>query len=207
MPRYNNDARVLEQFSDFKSISPATQLAVANMIEKGYFKGYNDGTIKAKKTITRAEAIVLLKRVFGRIITADLGNDAQNTTVNSNLTLAGRDITLKNLMIKGDLYISENAGKGTVTLDNVAVDGDIIVKANNAEYPILVNGCQYRGAIKLLYPATKDCFVDISSNGDKDSFGIGSPAPDFSLHNLKGEVVNLSDYKGKKIVLNYFATW
>ncbi|WP_019241385.1 MULTISPECIES: TlpA disulfide reductase family protein [Bacillus] len=32
-------------------------------------------------------------------------------------------------------------------------------------------------------------------------------APDFTLENLQGEQVSLSDYKGKKVILNFWATW
>lgn len=35
----------------------------------------------------------------------------------------------------------------------------------------------------------------------------GSPAPDFSLKNLKGEQVRLSDYRGQVVLLNIWATW
>lgn len=34
-----------------------------------------------------------------------------------------------------------------------------------------------------------------------------SPAPNFSLLNLKGEEVSLSDYKGKIVLVNFWATW
>ncbi|WP_141432356.1 peroxiredoxin [Bacillus sp. 03113] len=36
---------------------------------------------------------------------------------------------------------------------------------------------------------------------------IGSNAPDFELTNLFGEKVKLSDYRGKKVILNFWATW
>lgn len=32
-------------------------------------------------------------------------------------------------------------------------------------------------------------------------------APDFSLPDLSGKIINFSDYKGKVIFLNFFATW
>ena len=35
----------------------------------------------------------------------------------------------------------------------------------------------------------------------------GSQARDFSLHNLAGEKVSLSDYKGKVVLINFWATW
>ena len=36
---------------------------------------------------------------------------------------------------------------------------------------------------------------------------IGSKAPDFTLKTLDGNQVQLSDYKGKKVMLNFWATW
>ncbi|MGP4067942.1 TlpA disulfide reductase family protein [Halobacillus sp. B29] len=35
----------------------------------------------------------------------------------------------------------------------------------------------------------------------------GEKAPNFTVETLKGEVVQLSDYKGKKVFLNFWATW
>lgn len=35
----------------------------------------------------------------------------------------------------------------------------------------------------------------------------GEPAPDFSLKNLEGQEVRLSDLKGKGVVINFWATW
>jgi len=47
-------------------------------------------------------------------------------------------------------------------------------------------------------------------NDEKDALGgleIGAKAPDFSLKTLDGKQVELSDYKGKKVMLNFWATW
>ena len=35
----------------------------------------------------------------------------------------------------------------------------------------------------------------------------GEPAPDFQVTNLAGEPVHLSDYRGKVVLLNVWATW
>ena len=35
----------------------------------------------------------------------------------------------------------------------------------------------------------------------------GKPAPDFELATLDGDTFKLSDYKGKKVILNFWATW
>ena len=36
---------------------------------------------------------------------------------------------------------------------------------------------------------------------------VGLKAPDFELENLAGEKVKLSDFLGKKVMLNFWATW
>ncbi len=36
---------------------------------------------------------------------------------------------------------------------------------------------------------------------------IGNPAPDFTLTNMTGQKVSLSQYRGKVVVLNFWATW
>lgn len=41
----------------------------------------------------------------------------------------------------------------------------------------------------------------------KKALGIGVKAPDFELKTLTGETVKLSDLKGKKVMLNFWATW
>jgi peroxiredoxin len=35
----------------------------------------------------------------------------------------------------------------------------------------------------------------------------GKPAPDFQLATLDGQTIKLSDYRGKKVILNFWATW
>lgn len=46
------------------------------------------------------------------------------------------------------------------------------------------------------------------SEVDKDSYTkIGDNAPSFSFEIEKGKTVNITDYKGKLILINLFATW
>jgi cytochrome c biogenesis protein CcmG/thiol:disulfide interchange protein DsbE len=36
---------------------------------------------------------------------------------------------------------------------------------------------------------------------------VGKPAPDFVLENLSGQTVSLSSFKGKPVLINFWATW
>ena len=41
----------------------------------------------------------------------------------------------------------------------------------------------------------------------KKKLKVGSEAPDFSMFNQDGQTVKLSDFKGKKVLLDFWATW
>ena len=36
---------------------------------------------------------------------------------------------------------------------------------------------------------------------------VGEPAPDFRLENLDGQSISLSDFRGKPVLINFWATW
>jgi len=46
-----------------------------------------------------------------------------------------------------------------------------------------------------------------ANNDQLGGLKIGVKAPDFELKSLEGESVKLSDYEGKKVILNFWATW
>ncbi|MBX3001756.1 MAG: TlpA family protein disulfide reductase [Caldilineaceae bacterium] len=53
-------------------------------------------------------------------------------------------------------------------------------------------------------PAVSD---SAEMNGATIAARVGSIAPDFSLVTLTGEQVHLSDFQGKPVILNFWATW
>ena len=56
----------------------------------------------------------------------------------------------------------------------------------------------------LILLQTKDTFYNPS---DGSQLAKGLPAPNFSLPGLDGQMVRLTDYRGKVVLLNIWATW
>ncbi|UOQ93993.1 TlpA family protein disulfide reductase [Halobacillus shinanisalinarum] len=50
-------------------------------------------------------------------------------------------------------------------------------------------------------------YVAINLGQNSTAAEIGDPAPDFTLEDMDGNMVSLSDYQGQFVVLNFFASW
>lgn len=59
----------------------------------------------------------------------------------------------------------------------------------------------------LLMISLGGCASQDPATRGRESALIDKPAPDFTLRDLKGNQVSLSDFRGQPVVLNFWATW
>lgn len=64
-----------------------------------------------------------------------------------------------------------------------------------------------RGAILLIMLTAIGYTLYLNFFKEKDPVSVGSIAPNFSLETFEGERVQLKDYRGKGVFLNYWGTW
>ncbi|OGO84910.1 MAG: hypothetical protein A2Y24_02325 [Clostridiales bacterium GWE2_32_10] len=114
----------LNNFTDNSSIPDYAKANVAALLEKSYIKGYEDKTFKASNNITRAEAVKMIDNVMGELYSTE----GEYTGTYKNVTVNTSDVTLKNEIITGDLYLTQGIGDGDITLDGVTVTGDTVIK-------------------------------------------------------------------------------
>ncbi|ADQ45037.1 glycoside hydrolase family 16 [Caldicellulosiruptor kronotskyensis 2002] len=116
---------VLDKFSDSDKIPSWGKEALSAMIEKGYMKGRSGNVIAPNSPLTRAEFVKLIDKIVGELVTTEgtrTGNVAGNLVVNT------KNVTLKNMVIDGDLYLTQGVAEGAVQLENVVVKGRTIIK-------------------------------------------------------------------------------
>ncbi|MGI6533560.1 MAG: S-layer homology domain-containing protein [Peptococcia bacterium] len=119
---------VIEHFKDKAKVASWSKEAIGLIVQCGYMRGYPDGTFRPKESITRAEIISVLDRVVGTLLNrpGTYGKAEETTTIEGNVVINSPDITLRNIIITGDLYLTEGIGDGTVVLENVTVEGIVV---------------------------------------------------------------------------------
>ena len=127
------------KFADQADISDWASGSVEALYSQGFVSGNPDGTFAPQRTLTRADVVAMLDK-----ITSELINLAGTYTddVDGNLVVNTRDVVLKDMTIKGNLYLTEGIGDGDVILDNITVEGETFVnggglnsiKAKNSKF-------------------------------------------------------------------------
>ncbi|NMB36305.1 MAG: hypothetical protein GX989_08490, partial [Firmicutes bacterium] len=142
-------------FTDSTQIATWAKESVDKATAAGLIAGYPDGTFKPKANATRAEAAVVLDG--GRKLDIEeeamiydkagtYGPETGTQAVDSDVIIGVDGVILQNMVIKGDLIISEEVGDGDVNLNNVTVVGETFIRGGGKD-SIHINGGQYNNII------------------------------------------------------------
>ena len=148
----------LSRFSDSDKIPAAFRDAVSAMAENGYIDERTDKKLLPHEDLTRAQAIKMLDNVMGEIYNKA---GTYNKDVKSNLVININNVTLKNLTVHGDLYLTEGIGEGDVTLDNVTVKGKSYVRGGG-KHSIIVKDSALAGVMTV---SKKDGNIRVVASG------------------------------------------
>ncbi len=131
------------KMDDERNFSSWSRGFINSSVEKGIVNGYADNTFRPQNNITRGEAAKLISEVAGEIVSDE--SPYSGSTVNGNLTIASSGVTLSNVIVTGDLYITEGVGLGYVNLRNVQVNGEMIIsgagESNVGESSVTLTDC------------------------------------------------------------------
>ncbi|GLX70186.1 hemoblobin-interacting domain-containing protein [Paenibacillus glycanilyticus] len=134
----------LGAFNDKAQVGAFAAEPLGQLVSGGYLKGFPDGTVQPLKSITRAEAVVLLSRLAGEVYVKAQTYKDQKLAGNGLVNLDG--VTIENSAIGGNLYLTAGIGEGDFTLKNTEVKGTIFISGggvhsihlNNVQTPTIV---------------------------------------------------------------------
>jgi hypothetical protein len=152
----------LDAFKDKGSVPGYGRDSLNALLESGFMKGFPDQTIGSAKPLTRAEAVVLLDRIWKQSITSADGaiSPAVKTletggtygpssglfTVAGDLAVNAPGTTLRNLVVKGNLLIGQSVGDGDVNLDHVTVLGNTSINGGG-ENSVHIDNSELRSVV------------------------------------------------------------
>ncbi|RED33791.1 S-layer homology domain-containing protein [Paenibacillus sp. VMFN-D1] len=122
----------LSTLKDADRISAWSKQGVAAVLESKIMNGYPNQTFEPQKSLTRAEAVVLIDAAFAKktseVVTFDQagtygGKDQEIQVIHGNVVISAPGVTLQNVEIQGNLTLAEGIGSGDATLKNVKVHG------------------------------------------------------------------------------------
>lgn len=153
------------QFSDGRSFSNWSKGYIKSAVDSGIVNGFDDGTFRPGRNISRAEMIKLLADSLGTLI--NVGGVHTLGGISGNLTINTPNTTLRNTTIAGDLYLTGGVGLGGVTLENVNVLGRIIVagggESENSDSSIVLRNV---AAQSMLVDSLSGQYVSLSVQND-----------------------------------------
>ena len=67
--------------------------------------------------------------------------------------------------------------------------------------------CSEQEEKPMTMPTTSSSSSEVAQTSTVAQAAVGQEAPDFTLQSMDGKTVKLSDYKGKKVYLKFWASW
>ena len=177
MTNLNNlsqNPEAVKVFTDHNAIASWAKGHVGAAAEAKFMSGYPDGSFRASNTITRAESVATLNNVIGpvapvEVVSEDLvinqagtygGTEVEYKFVSGNVSVNTQDVTLKNMVIEGNLILGEGIGEGDAILENVTVKGDTEVLGGGANSIYIRNS-----RLKNIIVAKKNNSIRIVAEG------------------------------------------
>ena len=119
----NSDAYA--QFSDGNTVSEYARFAVGAMKELGLVNGYSDGSVKPKKTITRAEVAQLLFNLFDTIATTP-----EEIAGEGRILYKGTEPLPEELTVEGSLILAQGTPK-ELTVTNWTIGDSLVIRTQD----------------------------------------------------------------------------
>ena len=145
----------LSKFSDYRQVSDWALPYIKAMVGAGYIQGRNTG-LAPQDSITRAEFAQVFYNIIRQYI---VKSGSFSGSLEGNLLIRTRDVTLKDTKIDGDLILGNGAADGKITLSNVKITGRLVAWGGGTKAVYCNDGtdvselivCRVDGPVKVIF--------------------------------------------------------
>lgn len=189
---------VREPITDYTDADKVSDWAVSSMQAMVAAKaivgtdGRNGRYLNPQETITRGEFAQMVYRLNEDFIKDGDSSSISKQTFNNGLLIAKSGVTLSDCTIKGNLYIADCVGNGTVTLKNTKVEGNIYARGGGDHSVHLEDGSTANSVVLINpYMATR---LVVSENSKINGVLVNNGKDRATLEGPVGNVtINVSD--------------
>lgn len=146
-----NNKNTANSFVDSGEIASWAWDAVSALAEKGFILGRPGNKFAPLDNCTRAESIKMIDNIMGLLINKA---GTYSNSVEGNLVVNTAGVNLKDMVISGDLYLTEGIGDGNVELDGVTVKGRTFIKGGGekggGENSVIIKNSSLEGTVVVL---------------------------------------------------------
>ena len=145
----------LSKISDYRQVSDWALPYIKAMVGAGYIQGRNTG-LAPQDSITRAEFAQVFYNIIRQYI---VKSGSFSGSLEGNLLIRTRDVTLKDTKIDGDLILGNGAADGKITLSNVKITGRLVAWGGGTKAVYCNDGtdvselivCRVDGPVKVIF--------------------------------------------------------
>ncbi|MEK3717344.1 carbohydrate binding domain-containing protein [Paenibacillus sp. FSL R7-0333] len=146
--RLETEPQAKGMYSDLAGADSAVSAAADAFTAAGYMQGYPGGLFKPDGRITRAELAKLADTLVTELRSA--AGEVKLGRVKGNVVLSHKDITLRDTIIEGNLYLTEGIGEGVIRLQGVQVTGTTYIRGGGGQGVSLADSSL--GAVQVAKP-------------------------------------------------------
>ena len=189
---------VREPITDYADADKVSDWAVSSMQAMVAAKaivgtdGRNGRYLYPQETITRAEFAQMIYRLNEDFIKSSDSANISKQTFNNGLLISKSGVTLTDCTVKGNLYIADNVGNGTITLKNTKVEGNIYARGGG-DHSIHLEDESSANSVVLINPYMATRLV-VSENSKINGVLVNNGKDKATLEGPVGNVtINVSD--------------